>query len=130
METQAAAQRWATTWTRAWPKGDVEAITSLYAESALYRSVAFRKPDRGLAGVRRYLSEQFAAESEVECSFGEPIASGDRAAVEWWASWVEEGEPITLAGTTVLRFAADGRVVDHRDYWNSVDQRQAFYNGW
>lgn len=114
----------------AWPAGDVEAISSLYAESALYRSFAFREPDCGVAGVRRYLTEQFAAESEVECWFGRPVASGDRAAVEWWATWVEDGKPVTLTGTTVLRFDADGRAVDHRDYWNSVERRQGPYDGW
>jgi hypothetical protein len=115
---------------RAWPEGDVDAIASLYAENALYSSFAFREPDRGLAGVRRYLTEQFAVESDVKCWFGQPIASGDRTAVEWWATWVEDGKPVTLAGTTVLRFDAGGRVVDHRDYWNSVERRQEPYDSW
>lgn len=130
METQAAAERWAETWMRAWPEGDVDAIASLYAESARYSSFAFREPDSGEAGVRRYLTEQFAAESDVECQFGQPIASGARAAVEWWATWVEDGKPVTLAGTTALRFDADSRVIDHRDYWNSVERRQESYDGW
>ena len=30
------------------------------------------------------------------------------------------GEPITLAGVTMLRFDDDGKVVDHRDYWNQA----------
>src|SRR5438445_13166540 len=36
--------------------------------------------------------------------FGEPIVSGDRAAVEWWGSWREQGQELTFAGVTVLRF--------------------------
>ena len=56
--------------------------------------------------------------------------AGDRAAVEWWATWNEDGAPLTLAGTTVLRFDASGRVVDHRDYWNQVEQREEPYDGW
>jgi hypothetical protein len=69
-------------------------------------------------------------EADVECRFGEPIASGDRAAVEWWGSWVEDGKTLTLAGTSVLRFDADGRVVDQRDYWNEVEGREPPYGGW
>ena len=57
------------------------------------------------------------------CRFGEPVVSGDRAAVEWWASWIEEGETITLAGVTMLRFDDDGKVVDQRDYWNQAEGR-------
>jgi ketosteroid isomerase-like protein len=130
VDVEAAAQRWAETWTRAWRERDLEAIASLYSDDALYRALAFRDPDRGLAGVRRYLSENFAVESDVECWFGRPIVSGDRAAVEWWGSWIEDGKPLTLAGMTVLRFDAAGRVVDHRDYWNQVDRREPPYAGW
>lgn len=53
----------------------------------------------------------------MECWFGEPIASGERAAVEWSASFVEADQAITLAGTTVVRFDSAGLVVDHVDYW-------------
>jgi hypothetical protein len=46
-----------------------------------------------VSGVRSYLARNFTVESEVECRFDEPIADGDRAAVQWWASWVEAGNP-------------------------------------
>jgi predicted SnoaL-like aldol condensation-catalyzing enzyme len=130
VDATAAARRWAETWERAWPTLGAEAIVALYADEASYRALAFREPDHGLAGVRRYLAENFGAETEVECRFGEPIAAGDRAAVEWWASWIEAGRTLTLAGTTVLRFDTDGKVVDHRDYWNETDGREPPYDGW
>jgi hypothetical protein len=115
---------------RAWPAHDVEAIVALYAEDAVYRALAFRDPEGGAGAARRYLERTFAEERDVECRFGEPIASGDRAAVEWWATWLEGERRLTLAGTTVLRFDAEGLVVDHRDYWNEVDRREEAYEGW
>jgi ketosteroid isomerase-like protein len=130
MDVPSAAGRWKETWERAWPARDVDAIASLYSEDAVYRALAFREPDRGLAGVRRYLEENFAVEEEIECWFGDPVVAGDRAAVEWWGSWVEDGRPLTLAGTTVLRFDESGRVNDHRDYWNEVERRDPPYEGW
>jgi ketosteroid isomerase-like protein len=130
VDVEYTARRWAETWERAWPRRDVEAIAALYADDVLYRALVFREPERGLEGVRGYLSREFGLESDVECRFGEPVAAGDRAAVEWWASWVEEGKAVTLAGTTMLRFDADGLVVDHRDYWNSVDRRELPFQGW
>ena len=114
----------------AWPARDPEPIAALYSESASYRALAFREPDLGHEGVRRYLTETFADEEDVECRFGAPIVSGSRAAVEWWASWVEEGRPLTLAGVTVLRFDDEGKVVDHRDYWNEFHRRRPPYEGW
>ena len=130
MDAEAAARRWVEIWPRAWRERDAGAIASLYADAAVYRALAFREPDRGAVGVRRYLESTFAAEEEIECWFGEPIVSSGRAAVEWWATWNEDGAPVTLAGTTVLRFDASGRVVDHRDYWNQVEQREPPYDGW
>lgn len=125
-----AARRWVSAWTESWPAHDPGPIASLYAETASYRALAFREPDLGLEGVRRYLRENFDAEEDIECRFGDPIVDGDRAAVEWWASWIEDGRPLTLAGVTVLRFDDGGKVVDHRDYWNRVDRRAPPYVGW
>ncbi len=130
MDIEAAARRWAEVWSSAWPARDKEAIAELYADGAVYRALAFREPDLGLAGVHRYLGESFAAESEIECWFGEPLAAGERAAVEWWGTWIEQGERLTLAGATLLRFDDDGKVADHRDYWNEVERREPPYAGW
>ena len=130
MDTEAAARRWADTWRRAWAARDTDAIAALYSDSASYRSLAFREPDLGLAGVRGYLNRNFAVEQEIECWFGEPVVSGDRAAVEWWGSWGEDGTPLTLAGSTFLRFDDEGLVIDHRDYWNEVERKAPPYEGW
>lgn len=52
------------------------------------------------------------------------------AAVEWWASFIEADQAITLAGATVLRFDSDGLVVDHVDYWVQSPGRTVPYAGW
>ena len=126
MDTEQAARRWAETWAAAWPRRDVDAITALYAGDAAYRALAFRAPDTP----RGYLQRVFAEESDVTCRFGEPVVSGRRAAVEWWGSWTEDGQDVTLAGVTLLRFDDDGKVVDHRDYWNQGEGRIAPYPDW
>ena len=113
MDAETAARRWADTWSRAWPQRDVEAIAALYADAAVYRSPAFAQPYSGLAGVRRYLGENLPVEENIECWFGEPIVSGDRAAVEWWGSWREQGQELTFAGVTVLRF-------DDQAMWRTI----------
>jgi ketosteroid isomerase-like protein len=130
MDIVDAARTWAQTWERAWPAKDVEAIAALYADEAQYRAYVFREPDRRVEGVRDYLRRNFAVEHDIECRFGEPFAAGNRAATEWWANWVEDGEPLTMAGVTILRFDDDGRIVDHRDYWNEVPRREPPYSGW
>ena len=130
MEIEAAARRWTETWARAWLAKDVESIVALYSDSALYRSHPFREAREGRQGVRAYLRENFGVEERVECWFGEPTVSGERAAVEWWGTWIEDGERLTLAGATVLRFGEDGLVVDHRDYWTQDGDRRSPFPGW
>jgi SnoaL-like domain len=126
VDIEAAARRWADVWRHAWPQRDADAIVALYADEAVYRALAFRTTE----SARGYLERVLAEGTEIECWFGKPIVSGNRAAVEWWGSWIENGSPLTLAGTTVLGFGADGLVVDHRDYWNEVDRREPPYAGW
>ena len=130
MNAADAARRWKRTWEDGWPRKDVEGIASLYASEGTYRALMFRKPELGIDGVRDYLRRNFDVEDDIACWFGEPIVTDDRAAVEWWASWIENSERLTMAGTTVLRFDAYGQVIDHRDYWNQVDGRVEPYPGW
>jgi hypothetical protein len=49
---------------------------------------------------------------------------GRPAAVEWWASWTEQGQELWFGGVTVLRFDGLGQVVEHRDYLNHIVRRQ------
>jgi hypothetical protein len=130
LDAEAAARRWRDTWERAWPAKDVDAIVALYSDEVEYRALVHRDPELGLTGVRGYLQREFGVENEIECRFGQPVVGGDRAAVEWWASWVEEGRELTLAGATFLRFDEEGLVVDHRDYWNEVPRRDPPFAGW
>ena len=129
MDTAEAARRWAGVWARAWPAKDVEAIVALYADSAQHRALMLRAPELGPAGVRRYLEQNVAVEYDIECRFSEAFAAGDRAAIEWWASWHEADADLTMAGVTILRFDDHGMVIDHRDYWNQTDRREQPFNG-
>lgn len=45
-------------------------------------------------------------------------ADAGAATVEWWATFHDEGEPVTLPGCLVLRFGADGLCEELREYWH------------
>lgn len=125
-----AARRWAATWQRAWEALEVDAVVALYHADARFSSQPFRAELRGRDGVRAYVSGAFAEEREVRARFGTPMVDGDRAAVEWWAALVDGGRDVTLAGTSVLRFDADGLVLEQRDTWNVCDGRSDPPEGW
>ena len=130
LETAAAARAWADAWTRAWTTHDPEPLRAVYADDATFVSHPFREPHTGRAGVLEYARWAFAGEESAECGFGDPIVSGDRATVEYWAVVAEKGQEQTIAGVALLRFDADGRVREQRDYWAADEGRRRPTGGW
>jgi hypothetical protein len=84
----------------------------------------------GRDGVRAYVQHSFDEEDEIQAWFAEPVVDGDRAAVAWWATLVELGREISLAGTSLLRFDAEGLVRSQWDTWNQTDGRFEPAPGW
>jgi nuclear transport factor 2 (NTF2) superfamily protein len=113
------ALRWARVWEQAWRERDPQAIGALYADECIFRTHPFREAENPLA----YVSRELPNESDVDARFGRPVVDGDRAAVEWWATLLEEGRQITLAGFSWLRFDERGLVREQRDYWAQRDGR-------
>jgi hypothetical protein len=100
-------------WERGWQEHDAAAIAALYAKDAFWQQHPFHDPEPG------YLARVFAEEESAECQFGPPIVDGDRAAVSWSAQTrLTDGGTEDLAGVSVLRFGADGLVVEEHDFWN------------
>ena len=130
MDPAAAARRWAEVWRSAWEAKDTEAIVALYHEDVIFSTQPFRTPYLRRTGVREYVSQAFGEERGPRVWVGDPVVGDARAAVEWWAAVTENGLEITLAGTSVLRFDAEGLVVEQRDTWNQADGRREPPEGW
>jgi ketosteroid isomerase-like protein len=121
VEAAAAARRWVAVWERAWPDADGDAIAALYADDAVFYS----HPFRARQAPAEYVAWTFGEQTAAECRFGEQVAAGDRAAVDWWAVITERDDSEqTLAGTSLLRFRADGLVVEQRDVWADESGRR------
>jgi SnoaL-like domain len=121
VSTAEPARHWVDTWSRAWPAADADAIAALYAADALFYSQPFREPQMP----RSYVEAVFADQAGAECRFGEPVVDGDRAAVDWWGVIVaRDGSIETVAGTSLLRFDANGLVVEQRDAWAGEPRRR------
>lgn len=130
VDAESAAKAWVEAWTSGWREHDVERIVSLYANNATHYSAPFREPKHGPEGVREYVEWAFTEEDEVEPRFGEPVVSGNRVAVEYWAVITFQGKEQTLAGTALIRFDQDGKVVEQRDYWHIEESRKDTPVGW
>ena len=118
MDAAAASACWVEVWERAWPLAEVDSIAALYADDAVFYSHPFR--DRRAPA--EYIAWAFGQQAAAECRLGEPVAAGDRAAVDWWAAITDrDGGQQTIAGTSLLRFREDGLVVEQRDVWADAD---------
>jgi SnoaL-like domain len=127
VNVDASARAWSDAWTRSWRAKDPELLASVYAPEAVFRSHPFRAPQPPLDYARWAYSEE---EGDPEVWIGEPLVSGNRAVVEWWAVVVENGELVSLAGASVLRFDEKGRVVDQNDYWGTAPGRTPPWEDW
>lgn len=123
-DIRAAAARWARTWTEAWEALDVEPIVALYAPDVTFSSEPFREAYRGRDGVREYVTRAFGEEESPRVWVSEPIVDGDRASISWWAALRDDDADATLAGTSVLRYDADGLVLEQWDTWNLLAERR------
>ena len=124
MDARAAAAAWARQWLDGWRRHDPDRIVAMYAPDNLHRSTPFRGVHAGREALAAYLRDAFAEERELlDLRFGEPLVDGDRAAVEYWAVYVDAGTGrlATLAGSCFLRFGPDGLVTHSRDYWHQED---------
>jgi hypothetical protein len=98
----------------------VAAIADCTPPDATFYSHPFRAPQ----GPAEYAEWALADQQGAECRFGEPVVDGDRAAVDWWAVVTSnDGSLQSLAGTSLLRFDDEGRVVEQRDAWADADGR-------
>jgi hypothetical protein len=120
MTIHEAADRWARTWERGWMDRDVAAIVALYSDAVVYSSEPFRERYLGLAGVRKYVGQALADEERIEAVYGRPVVGDQGASIAWWATLLESGEEITLAGTSNLLFDAEGLVIEQWDTWNQA----------
>ncbi|MGH3012414.1 MAG: nuclear transport factor 2 family protein [Gaiellaceae bacterium] len=123
-------EEWIAAYGRAWVARDADAAVALFTDDAVYRSHPFREPHAGSDGIREYWTRATSTQEEFELRFGEPVVEGSKAVVEWWAVMRDDGAWITLPGALLLRFAADGRCEELREYWHVDDGRREPPLGW
>jgi hypothetical protein len=99
-------------------------IASVYTED-----VAFRDPFndiRGIAQLQHICEDMFVRLDDVRFAIRESIEQDDHAFLTWDFSFrIKTLKPQltrTIHGGSHLRFAEDGRVAYHRDYWDTAGE--------
>lgn len=85
--------------------------------------VHFQDPTQERQGIEAYITAQEGLMRRCDDIFLEPGAvalSGDTAFVEWTMGLKIRGIEFVYPGTTRLRIGADGKIVEHRDYFDFI----------
>jgi hypothetical protein len=125
-----AVRAWVEAWTRSWPSKDPAPVAERFAPESTFRSQPFREAHVGPTGVAEYATWAFEEQEDVRFWFGEPVVGVNRAAVEYWAVITTPTGDTTIAGSAFLRFDAEGRVVEQRDYWSELAGDREPPSGW
>ena len=124
--SRAALQRLVDFWEHASP-GSVAALESVYTEDAYFRD-PFNEV-RGVAQLKRVFAHMFETLDAPTFIIRETLIEGSAAVLIWDFDFrVKRWKPgLTrrIHGASHVRFAADGRVCHHRDYWDAAGELYA-----
>lgn len=90
-------------------------------------NVRFRDPFNDVHGVEameRVFRHMFDNVAEIDFAVQHTVCEGDVCLMQWRLRGVLMGKPWNVEGASALRFAPDGRVAEHVDYW---DAARGFY---
>lgn len=77
---------------------------------------------RGHVAIRRIFAHMFATTDAPRFVIHDRMEQGDQAFVTWTFHFGLRGRAYTVRGASHVRVGADGRVVDHRDYWDPAEE--------
>ncbi len=104
-------------------ENDVTRLAESYAPGA-----RFKDPFNEIAGVaqiQHVFAHMFVALDAPRFVITEALAQGNQAFLSWDFHFRMKrfsGAPQVIRGSTHLRFAPDGRIVMHRDYWDAAEE--------
>jgi ketosteroid isomerase-like protein len=107
------------TFGKGWERGDVEAVSSVFADDAVFVETPFSKPDRGLAAIRAYWKDIPLHQSETKFSSGEIYVAGPWFATEFRCTFRRRrtGEQVDARGAIFCE-TKGGKISEMRMYWH------------
>lgn len=95
-------------------------IGEIYADDAWFKD-PFNEV-RGRVKIARIFARMFERLDAPRFVVHEAVAAGAQAFLTWDFVFRLRCTETTIRGATHLRFAPDGRIVYHRDYWDAAEE--------
>jgi steroid Delta-isomerase len=102
---------------------DVERLGELYASNARFKD-PFNEV-QGVAAIQQVFRHMFTALIEPRFVIRDALCDGDQCFLSWdflFRMRRFSGDEQCIRGATHLRLAADGRISEHRDYWDAAEE--------
>lgn len=77
---------------------------------------------QGVEAIRAIFAHMFATTENPRFVIGERLVQGQQAFVTWVFEFSLKGQAYRIEGGSHLMFGADGRVMNHRDYWDAAEE--------
>ena len=77
---------------------------------------------QGISAIRHVFEHMFSNTEEPRFEILQQLADPTQAFVTWIFHFGLRGRRFSITGATHFNFAADGRVLGHRDYWDSAEE--------
>jgi steroid Delta-isomerase len=87
--------------------------------------VRFKDPFNDVTGIdamRRVFDHMFRNVKDIRFSVRHVLGDQDYCLMTWRFQGMLRGKPWAFDGTSMIRFAPDGRVAEHIDYWDAASE--------
>lgn len=100
----------------------LDTLGRIYADDAVF--VDPFNDVRGLGAIHRIYARMFETLDEPCFEVTEVLAQDVRCLLVWTFAFRRRGRASEwrIHGSSLLRFAPDGRIAEHRDYWDAASQ--------
>jgi ketosteroid isomerase-like protein len=101
-------------------RADLARLAEIYRDDA-----AFKDPFnevRGAAAIARIFEHMFDTLEGPRFVVHDAVVEGAQCFLTWDFVFVRGGGELVVRGASHLRFADDGRIAVHRDYWDAAEE--------
>ena len=132
------ATKWMQGYLEAWVTRDADAVVKLFTPHGVYQSIpgVSNQTFVGRKAIHKYWFDVTRPQSMIQGIQGQPIVSGDRAAIEIWVTFRDPvynpkgNHMITLLETNVVTFVKSGLASKNVEYWNIIPGVHSPPPGW
>lgn len=110
-------------WFETLEPGSLDTITGIYSPIASFAD-PFNEV-QGVEAIRRIYAHMFATLGRPRFVVNEVVGTAPQVFMTWDFIVLRSRGELTIRGATHLRFADDGRICMHRDYWDTAGELYA-----